>query len=402
MQASPLSRSLATIDRIGTAVMPGAARNYGIVTNPKTGQMRHRPGRVGDIRFVRIDIRGHRRNGLGPVALALDMLYEDFQSSTADVVAKQTANLVRQRADVPTYRETPQWRTPLDMVLRPLAARIDDGAVSIWAEVDPHAHEAHLATGRHSFGDIVTEEPHVRRDAQVVLGADLDALSDESQNRLEARRARQAALVASRRRSRGRKIGLTVSVVALVMAISLGATFLGSLLVLMLAASAIAIVHFSRGDRQWATVERWLSATRDIQLPRPGSSRRPPSAWAEIERAISLHAPDQMRTASSARDSIERLAEIASDSTDPGLHARIATVTGGMTSLIEAYRRPARMALADEARELARDLAQSLAGLGATADAIRIDALASARGDFDTQRRYLETRSEHALLSPVV
>lgn len=399
MPASPLTRSLATIDRLQTAVMPGSPRNHGIVTDPRTGKAWRRPGRVGDVRFVRIDLRGHRRNGMRPIALALDMLYEDFQSSTAGIVARQIDDLQQQRARTPTYgQDASQWRTPVDMVLRPLAAREEDGAVSIWAEVDAQAHEAHAAMGRLPFGDIVTREPHIRRDAVVVLGRDLDILVEESQDRLRAMQARQATLTASRRRSRGRKIGLTMSIVALVMALSIGTTFL---LVPMLLACAIGVVHFSRSDRHWATVERWLSMTRDIQIPRRAGTRHPASAWTEIEQAIVRHAPEQMRVTASARESIERLGTIGAESTDPELHARIAMVTGGMASLLDSYRRPARMALDSEARELAIDLARSLAGLGATADQIRSDALASARDQFDTQRRYLETWGDHALLSPV-
>jgi hypothetical protein len=391
MPAISLARGADAIDRVGTAALPKGLRHHGIVANPKTGAPMRRPGRVGDVRFVRIDLSGRRRSD--PLDAALDALYEDFERTTRSLHDGLRPIAPRSGGDPDS--------TPLamDVILRPLAARLDHASVSIWAEVDAQANALHALGGMHAFGEVVVEEPRITRDAVVTKGDELDDLCEKAQMRLYARHARQATDQAVHRRRRARQTGIVTSILAFITVIATG-NVLGSMVGIALVVATLAVLYSTANDGRWATVERWLEATREIGSQPVPTRRSSPSPWPEIHEAIAEHAPGSVATALAARESLERLAPIAQDSVSPHLHARVASLSGGPGDLLEAYRRPARLALPDEARGLAEDLASALAALGQAAEEVRASALAEARSGFDDHRRYVEKAVADRLLSP--
>lgn len=394
MQAISLSKTSAGLDRLGTAIMPGAPRHHGIVMNPKTRQIIDRG--IGQVRHVRIDLRGHRRADAdmqgAEVMLALRILYDDIAPSVGEVIAKRVAD-GRLRADA---------GLTIESFVRPVAARLEERAVSVWAEVDKQTAWAYEKTGRQSFGAPLTSEPDIRRDAVVIKGPGLEVLSREAIAEIADRHERQRNDLIQKRRTRRRKMTLASSVMALIATICLGGALLGSVLVpLMLVSILVMELALSPSGERLAAA--WMESLRDMKRGRRRIVTAHPvqEASAQILEAVGRHAPAHSAEADEAMARIGRLRDLVDGCVDPSAHSEIASIEGDLRATMQAYSRPARLAVGGECRALASDLAAAVTRIGQRAETVRQRLLQEARDGFDTQRRYLESRDEQPLLAPV-
>lgn len=399
MQAISLSKTSAGLDRLGTAIMPGAPRHHGIVVNPKTRQRVDRE--IGEVRHVRIDLRGHRRADAdmqgAEVMLALRILYDDIAPAAEQVIAKRVGARTLPPRLVPAASD-PTIRS----FVRPVAARIEERAVSIWAEVDKETAWAYEKSGRQSFGPPLSSEPEIRRDAVVIKGADLDVLSNEAIAEIADRQERHRADVLRQRSTRRRKMTLAGAVMALIAIICLGGTLMGSLMIpVMLASLLVMELALSPSGERLAAA--WRDSLRDMRSGRRRIVTSEPvqEAGSQILEAIGLHAPVSAVAAEEAVARIRRLRVLVDGSTDPWAHSEIASVEGDLRATMQAYARPARIAVGDECRALATDLAAATIQIGQRAESVRRRLLDAARDGFDTQRRYLASKDDEGLLAPV-
>jgi len=168
---------------------------------------------------------------------------------------------------------------------------------------------------------------------------------------------------------------------------------LASLLVMELALSP-------SGERLAAA---WRDSLRDIRSGRRRIVTSEPvhEAGSQILEAIGRHAPVSAVAAEEAVARIQRLRALVDGSTDPSAHSEIASVEGDLRATMQAYARPARIAVGDECRALATDLAAATIQIGQRAESVRRRLLDAARDGFDTQRRYLASKDDEGLLAPV-
>lgn len=399
MQAISLSKTSAGLDRLGTALMPGAPKHHGIVMNPKTRQPIDRE--IGQIRHVRIDLRGHRRANAdmqgAEVMLALRILYDDVTPAIEEVVAKRLS-----------AKSLPSWLTPseegmtIDSFVRPVAARLEERAVSIWAEVDKETAWAYEKYGRHAFGSPLTSEPEIRRDAVVIKGTGLDVLSREAIAEIRDRRERQREDLLRQRRTKHRKMTLAGAVMALIATICLGGALLGSILIPLILASLL-IMELALSPSGERLAAACVDSLRDMRSGRRRIVTAEPveEALAQVLQTVGRHAPTHATDAYEAIAHMRRLRSLVDGSLDPSAHSEIASIEGDLRATVQAYDRPARIAVGKECHALANDLVAAVVQIGRRAETMRQRLLHEARDGFDTQRRYLDSKGEHDLLAPV-
>lgn len=395
-----LQKAIVTLDRVKTAIMPGDMRHHGIVINAKTREPVDRPESIGSIRHVRVDLRGHRRADAAmqgaEVMLALRILYDDITPAIQQAIAKRAG-----AKTLPAAASLGPGMT-IASFIRPIAARIEEGAVSIWAEVDKQTAWAHESMGRQSFGAPLFQEPQIRRDAVIIKGPALEVLSGEAIGEIADRHARQQADLRQQKRTRRRKITLAVAVTVLMASIALSGILTGlATLVSMLVCLLVMELSLSESGEHLAVA--WRNALRDMGSKRSGPTTSKPAddAGMKVLEAITRHAPEHMAAADEAVARMKRLRLMVDESIDPSAHSEIASIEGDLRATMQAYERPARIAVGSECRSLATDLAATVVQIGNRAEIMRQGLLRDARDGFDTQRRYLENKSEHLLLAPV-
>lgn len=389
------------IDDLKSVVASVGTRHHGIFENPKTREPIVRPGCIGPVRHVSIDLRGHRSaddamQG-GDIVLALRILYDDLTPTVLSILDRSAGSQRSRREDM-TLPDVSIWE-----FMRPVAARIDHDkrAVSIWAEVERRTATVHENRGRNTFGMPLKQEPQIRRDAVVVSGDQLRTLANVAIAEIAERRDRAVTTRMRERSTRRRIWTMVVAFMMLVVSIGMGAV-LGYVLV-PIAIACMTVMEFACRPSGSRLAKAAMDAVRDAMS---GSRRMMPAsaeddAATTARRAVLSHAPAQTDRVSEALGRIVRLRSMSEGCMDASVHDEIASIDGDLQSTVLAYRRPARIAVDDELRMLTSDLATSIVGLGIRAEGVRTRLLHQARDGFDTQRRYLDSKAEHEALASI-
>jgi hypothetical protein len=189
---------------------------------------------------------------------------------------------------------------------------------------------------------------------------------------------------------------------ALIAIICLGGALIGSLMipVMLLSILVMELALSPSGERLAAA---WIDSLRDMRTGRRRivTSQPAQEAGSQVIEAIGRHAPAHAALADEAVARIRRLRDLVDGSVDPWAHSEVASIEGDLRATLQAYARPARIAVGGECGALATDLAEATARIGQRAETVRQRLLHAARDGFDTQRRYLASKDDEGLLAPV-
>lgn len=394
MTRSLTTKTIGVYDNMLTVLAPGSLRHHGIVFSPKTRHRIERPDSVGAIRHVRIDLK-NRPEAPGAiqgaeVMQALRILYDDMAPTINAMVAKQTRMKAREIQSTPA-------NTVLEFV-RPIAARMEDQAVSIWAEVDGPTASMHAERGRHVFGLPLECEPQIRRDAVVIKGDHLHTLSRNAISQISSRYAHSRTDRLRRKWSKLRKVTLAGTAIAVLLCICIGNAIIGSMLIpIVLVCMVVMQTMFSlTSDRITAPL---VDMVQDMLkgMRRPTAEQPPVAVDTRIRKAIARYAPMRTLEAAEALQRIEHMSFLSRDSLDPELHRMVASMTSDLREVLRTYERPASLAVGEEGAKLADMLASSVVHIGRQAEDIRMELLKQASDAFDTQHRYVAGKYDPVL-----
>jgi hypothetical protein len=347
----------------------GPVQSHGIVFNPQTRERRRPAIPYAKVRHVKIDMQGS-------IVSMHEQIEEAVVTLLQDVDRSMNSDLSRNG-------------------IRIVAIRHHDQAVSIYAEVKDEAYSRLRKHGRHTFGQIIEQEPMVWP-KETFVGAERAAtiqseawvwIDNQREIRLmELNAGKRSPLLTRKRMVWFSVVAIAADILLLhsgyMMLVIVIAWFLRDMLTKTLPAQ----IAYSRSVRRTKALER--SAAHKAL---PSSPR---DCWSEAVDIAGEHAPDAMPALEEARTRFRRVDEATSGGSDLQALESVVAMGNAAKALVLAHAAPHALAIGDEREALARDLAASLVAIGVEAEEVRTGMLARAKAGFETQRRYQSDRRE--------